>query len=260
LNTLRRSLPLVATLIVIAVNAAANILPINGMNTGQLSALYPTGFTPSGYAFSIWSLIYLGLLAFSTMGIFGAERSQARVQRLLPWYLINAAGNAGWILAWHYRYVALSVAIMLLILLTLIVMTAILRREPPATLAEFWSIDAPMRLYFGWITAATLVNLATLFYDWQAYPLGMDMAQWALVSVIVATAIYVWMAARTADGVYCGVGIWVAVAIAVRPVEISEPVRTAASAAIGLIFVAVAAAMIGAWRTRSAKSTQFPSS
>jgi translocator protein len=50
---LRRYAPLLATLGVIAVNAAANILPINGMNTGQQSALYPTGFTPSGWAFSI---------------------------------------------------------------------------------------------------------------------------------------------------------------------------------------------------------------
>jgi hypothetical protein len=46
-----------ATLIVIAVNAAANLIPINGVNTGELSARYPTGFTPAGWVFAIWSLI-----------------------------------------------------------------------------------------------------------------------------------------------------------------------------------------------------------
>lgn len=46
-------------------NAAANILPINGVRTGELSARYPTGFTPAGWVFSIWGLIYLGLIAFS---------------------------------------------------------------------------------------------------------------------------------------------------------------------------------------------------
>ena len=56
--------PLVAVVIVMAVNAAANIVPLGGYNTGTLSAMYPTGFTPAGRTFSIWSLIYLGLLAF----------------------------------------------------------------------------------------------------------------------------------------------------------------------------------------------------
>jgi translocator protein len=251
----RRYVPLVATLAVIAVNAAANILPINGMNTGQLSALYPTGFTPSGWAFSIWSLIYLGLLAFSLISIIGTERARARVQRLLPWYLVNAAGNAGWIIAWHYHFVALSVAIMLVILLTLVVMTAMLRNAARPTRAEFWAIDAPMRLYFGWITAATLVNIATLFYDWQDYPFGTNMAQWALVSVIAATAIYIWMAASTRDWVYCGVGIWVAVAIAVRPIEISAPVRTAAGAATALVAIALVVALVDSWRRRTPLST-----
>ena len=56
--------PLLAVLMVIAVNAAANIVPLGGYNTGELSAMYPTGFTPAGRTFGIWSLIYLGLLTF----------------------------------------------------------------------------------------------------------------------------------------------------------------------------------------------------
>ena len=48
---------------VIVVNALANALPINGMNTGEISDLYPSLFTPSGITFSIWSVIYAGLIA-----------------------------------------------------------------------------------------------------------------------------------------------------------------------------------------------------
>ncbi len=248
---IRDFLPLLATLGVIAVNAAANLLPINGYTTGQLSALYPTGFTPAGWAFSIWSLIYLGLLALSVVAAFGGESARARVRHILPWYLVNAAGNVGWIFAWHHREVALSVALMLVILASLVAMTAKLRRMPAASRTAFWTIDAPLRLYFGWITAATLVNIATLFYDWQWYPFGATSEQWALVSVVVATGIYVWMAARTADPIYCGVGVWVGVAIALRPVEISEAVRTVAFAAAGLIGTAIVVAAFLSWRARA---------
>jgi hypothetical protein len=250
-RTWRHFLPLGATLGVVAVNAAANLLPINGYDTGQLSALYPTGFTPAGWAFAIWSLIYLGLLALSLSAIFGAEATRSRVQQVLPWYLVNAAGNVGWIMAWHYRYVAASVVLMLVILLSLVVMTAKLRRAPAPSRSAFWCVDAPLRLYFDWITAASLVNLATLFYAWGWYPFDMTLEQWALTSVLGATAIYVWMAARTADAIYCGVGIWVSVAIALRPVEISDPARTAAFAAAALIVVAMLASWWMPTRLRS---------
>jgi len=50
---------------VIAVNALANILPINGYNTGQISAFYPNAFVPAGFTFSIWGVIYLLLLSYT---------------------------------------------------------------------------------------------------------------------------------------------------------------------------------------------------
>ena len=70
----RTFLPLLATVMVLVVNAAANIVPINGLNTGELSDLYPTGFTPPGYVFGIWSVIYLGLLSFGIAAWRGAPR------------------------------------------------------------------------------------------------------------------------------------------------------------------------------------------
>lgn len=45
----------------IAVNALANILPFNGMNTGEISNLYNVLFTPAGYVFSIWGVIYIAV-------------------------------------------------------------------------------------------------------------------------------------------------------------------------------------------------------
>jgi hypothetical protein len=46
-------------LIMVTVNALANILPIAGMNTGAVSDSYPNLFAPAGITFSIWGVIYL---------------------------------------------------------------------------------------------------------------------------------------------------------------------------------------------------------
>ncbi|MGB8326439.1 MAG: TspO/MBR family protein [Steroidobacteraceae bacterium] len=239
---LQRMLPLCATLIVIAVNAAANLLPINGYGTGELSDLNPTGFTPAGWAFSIWSLIYLGLLTYAVAALGGSERTRARAASVATPYLVNAAANVGWIFAWHYRRVELSFAMMLAILGTLTTIYVRLRRQPAPSAREFVAVDAPFSLYFGWITIATFANLGTVFFARHGYPFAVSMDEWALVSVSLATAIYVWMGAVTRDLVYSAVFVWAAPAIAARPTGVSESVRLAALAGAA----AVTATMIWA--------------
>lgn len=51
-----------AYVLMIAVNALANILPINGYQTGEISDMHDVFFTPAGFIFSIWGVIYLALL------------------------------------------------------------------------------------------------------------------------------------------------------------------------------------------------------
>lgn len=220
----------------LAVNAAANAIPINGLNTGELSALYPTGFTPPGWVFSIWLIIYLGLIAFSIAAFRGAPRTRARIAPLIGPYLLSAIGNAGWIFVWHYRQVALSVALMLLVLGSLIVIFWRLQRMQTSTWGEFFVVDGVFALYFGWISTATLVNAATLFYDLSWYPFGLSMDQWALVTVVAATALYVWMGAVTRSVIYCGVFVWAATGVYLGEPSITEAVRlAAASGAVAVI-------------------------
>ena len=245
---MRRYLPLIATLLVIAVNAAANIVPINGFNTGELSALNPTGFTPAGWVFGIWSLIYLGLIVFGVASIVGSDRTRARADGLVNVYLLNALANAAWIFAWHYRQVELSFALMLVILATLSIIFVRLRRQPAPTAREFLAIDGPFSLYFGWITTATLANLGAVFFVRQYYPFSLSMDQWALITVCAATAIYVWMGAVTRDIVYCAVFVWAAFGIAYRPTGITEPVKLAAWAGIAALALCIVWAAFSARR------------
>lgn len=224
MNGAARILPLLATLAVIAVNAAANIVPINGYQTGELADLYPTGFTPPGWVFGIWSLIYIGLLAFSVWCLLWERRQSRsaagdaatprRAGRLLVPYLFSCAANIAWIFAWHYRLVPLSFAVMLALFLSLAWIYVRLSRSPSSGWRERLAVDAPFSLYFGWITAATIVNLATVLYDLGRWPLGFTMEEWALASVATALAIYASMLALTRDLIYGAVFVWAASGIA----------------------------------------------
>ena len=96
-------------------------------------------------------------------------------------------------------------------------------------------VDGVFSLYFGWITTATLVNFATLFYDWGFYPFGNSMDGWAVISVCTAIALYVWMGAVTRDVVYCAVFLWAATGIFLGGASISEPVKLAAITGVAMV-------------------------
>ena len=224
----RKHLPLIATIVVIGVNAAANIVPINGYSTGALSDLNPTGFTPAGWVFSIWSVIYLGLAAFSLFQSFGSEADIKHGEQITTLYVLSAVANISWIFSWHYRQVELSFVVMLALLGSLIAIYRKLRTSHSVGWKQKLLVDAPFRLYLGWITTAVIANLGAVFFSQQFYPFGLEMDQWAVVSVATALAIYVWIGVVTRDAIYSSVFIWASLGIFYRPSGVTEPVRLVA--------------------------------
>ena len=100
-----------------------------GRDTGAISDSYPNLFAPAGYAFSIWGVIYT-LLALYVIYQF-TRRDDALTARVNRLFIINALFNAVWIFAWHYRLLALSLGLMLVILVCLIMIMHTIRRERP---------------------------------------------------------------------------------------------------------------------------------
>ena len=103
---------LLAYLGTITVNALANALPINGNTTGALSDAYPNLFVPAGLTFSIWGLIYLLLGVFAVYQLASAFRRSedlsAFIDRISVFFILSCIANAGWVFAWHYEYVGIS--------------------------------------------------------------------------------------------------------------------------------------------------------
>ena len=72
---------IVTIITTLVINVLANALPLNGLNTGQISDRFNVYFVPAGYVFSIWGLIYLVLIAFA---IFQALPPSARISACAP--------------------------------------------------------------------------------------------------------------------------------------------------------------------------------
>ena len=183
-------------MIVITTNALANILPINGYNTGQISAFYPNYFVPAGFTFSIWGIIYLFLLNYSISYTYFTikQRQFPEIKKYLdaitPYYWVTCILNAGWILAWHYLQVGISVLIMLAFLYCLISVFIIMQRYTSGIkpLHQFL-IKTPFSVYLGWISVATIANITALLVHLKWNGFGIDPIYWTILMIAIAIAL-----------------------------------------------------------------------
>jgi hypothetical protein len=207
-------------LIMVAVNALASILPINGLDTGQISDSFPNLFAPAGLTFSIWGLIYLLLAAYTLyqLGLFQADRNAAKSDlfaKIGVLFALSSLANAAWILAWHYFNIALSLLLMLVILALLAKINLIINSEELNPRERFF-IRLPFHVYFGWITVATIANVTSLlvFSGWNQF--GFNDVVWMLLIVPVGALIGLLTMFRFRSVAYGLVIIWAYLGIVIK--------------------------------------------
>jgi benzodiazapine receptor len=211
-DRIRQILVVVAVLAMIAVNIAANALPINGQNTGEISDRFDVYFVPAGYVFSIWGLIYLGMLAYAVYQGLPAQAQNPALRRIGYLFVFSSLVNIAWIFAWHYNLVALSVLIMITLLGLLLAIYLRLdigrvQVEP----AMKWLVHVPFSIYLGWITVATIANITDWLYVIQWSGFGISPQMWAVI-ILVGGA----MSFTRGDVAYSAVLIWSFVGIALK--------------------------------------------
>ncbi len=160
----------------------------------QLSAQYPNLFTPAGFTFSVWSIIYMLLLGFIVyqMYVLFAEhhRDKSRILSISPLFAGVCICNAAWLFAWHYELTTLSIIIMLAHLFLLILINDRLK------LAISWNplpsklwIDIPFSIYLGWIYVATIANI-TAWCVSKGFDLSFLPPQlWTIIMLVAALLI-----------------------------------------------------------------------
>lgn len=255
---------------VVAVNALANILPINNVNTGTLSDEIPNLFVPAGLTFSIWGLIYL-MLAGQAVALlveaFGKKPSGSWDVADNRIFFANMLANAAWIFAWQYRLVPLSLAIMLVILVTLIMLEERIyarrvgaahsgaarsdrstKARGPGALRAFF-LSTPISIYLGWICVATIANVTAFLVKsgWNAFDI--DPRIWTVIAIAAGTAVALLLSFLRGAVAAPLVVVWAYAGIVIKRTQVdsdfSRPVWIAAIAAAGLIvFVLVSRLMV----------------
>lgn len=202
-------------LMTIVVNYLANALPLAGKNTGEISLKYDTLFAPAGFTFSIWGIIYLLLVVFvvfQAKGVFkaaGSKRFPSFYHRIGYWFFISCLANASWIFAWHYEMLWLSVVLMTVLLISLL--QIYLRLGVGHRIVnhrERYFIHLPFSIYLGWISVATIANVAAFLVSigWNGF--GIPPEIWTSTMILAAAAITISILITRKDLFFSLVTLW----------------------------------------------------
>jgi hypothetical protein len=213
---------------------------LNNQTTAQISDRFKVYFVPAGYVFAIWGIVYIGWLAFVIYQFLPAQKQSPRLRGLGYLFALSGVFNAAWLFCWQYNYVGLSIIVMLILLGLLI--ASYLKLDIGCTSvsrAEKWCVDIPLSVYLGWISVATIANISDWLYsvNWNGF--NLDPQVWAVVMLVVASLLGLWMALTRRDGAYLLVFVWAFIGSALKQASVPLVAYSAWVAALVALVLAI---------------------
>ncbi|MBY5956902.1 hypothetical protein KUV50_02065 [Membranicola marinus] len=209
----------IAFVLMLIVNYLSNTGFFNHQTIAEVSRQNQSLITPAGYTFAIWGVIYLllaGFVIYQSRSLIYPNAKDDFVLKVGGWFVLSCLANIGWIVTWLYGYTLISVIVMLILLYSLIQIIIHNQMElydaPLSVIAFLWW---PFVVYTGWITVATIVNIAAYLVkiNWGGW--GVQPEVWTIIMILAAVLINT-MAIRTRNlREFATVGVWSLIGIAV---------------------------------------------
>lgn len=212
----------------VIINLLANILPINGKNTGVIADSIPNLFVPSGITFAIWGVIYILLIGFAIyqlLDLFGKiEAESGYMKRISYWFILASLGNIIWIFLWHYEYILYSLLPILLLLISLLMMYQRLEiGSVNVSKMERYLVHLMVSVYLGWLTVATIAQVTAALVVLEVGGLYLGEMVWTILVILVAMLITLLFLYQKKDIAYASVIVWALLGIIIKRVQ-TDPI------------------------------------
>lgn len=146
----------------------------------------------AGYAFSIWSLIYLGIILYAIRQVLPQTGESLLINRLGWPSAVTFFGIGLWIITAAMDMKAASVVVIMASLLALLVPMILASRhirETPMLDRDRMLLIWPLAALAGWLTVASPLNLITTLTAQNALPEALSPTMWAIVFVVITTLV-----------------------------------------------------------------------
>jgi hypothetical protein len=231
----------IAFVSVVFINYLSNTGVMNGRTIGSLSDSIRSLFTPSGYAFSIWGLIYLFLLGFviyQGRSLFVKVKNDDFVEKIGFWFIISCIANSAWVFFWVYEYTGISCICIFLLLFSIlkIILNNKMQLEAIKT-SRLLFLNLPFVIYGGWVTVASVANVSSYLVkiNWNGF--GISTEIWTIIMIIIATFINLIVLFKRKMYAFALVGAWALTAIGVANKENYSTIAITAFATAGILII-----------------------
>lgn len=209
----------IAFVSVVFINYLSNTRLLNNTTIGEISDGLNSLFTPAGYAFSIWGLIYLLLLGFTICqgrSLFLKVKSDDFIEKTSFWFIISCIANSAWVFCWIYEYTGIScffIFLLLFSLLKIVINNNMQLKEVKKSEYIFYIL--PFVIYSGWVTVASIANVSTYLVkiDWKGF--GISAEIWTILMIVIATIVNLIVTWQRNMNAFAFVGVWALIAIGV---------------------------------------------
>jgi len=235
----------IAVIGTILFNSLVNILPLNGVNTGAVSDSYPNIFTPPGYVFGIWGVIYVLIGTFMLYQVRASQKGEGYLREIGLLYSLGTIFNIAWLSVFHYSYGNPSlflftpfpiIALLLTLILTYLRLGIGMKE---VTIGQKLAVHVPVSVYLGWISLAMIANVASVLNVLvPAIPLDIQ-AVWTAAVVLIALVITLLMLIKRRDIAYSLVVVWASVGIATKQTVFPIVCVTALLGVIGFAIISL---------------------
>lgn len=175
---------------------------LSGANIGSVTENNQAIIQPAGFAFSIWGLIYVIILAWIIKLFVSNEHGNIIVNELKYLPIINFLLNGLWVVVYTQKWIFASVLVIIALLYTIAKIYIVLSKYKGFN-------RLPFSIYFGWVTVATIVNIFTLFLNNNIETiLGLNELTWTIIILIIATFIGIFISISFKDWLYPIIIIW----------------------------------------------------
>ncbi len=190
---------------------------------GEISSANPdvvNYFSPAGYAFSIWFLIYIALFAFAVHQLyvaFGKAKDEDTILKVGPWLILALGFNALWSYVWLNGYVECSPVLIFASFACLMVIVVRLKMQLVSVKENIRRFTwIPISLFSGWMMAAATVGLST-FLSYKGLGNGdpKTMEYWTVAIIVIVGCLYYFMLRTRRMAIFALVGVWTLIAISV---------------------------------------------
>jgi benzodiazapine receptor len=250
-HILLKATNIIAFVLTVIVNSlAGSTTLIGGKTTADISNLYPTLITPAGYVFAIWGAIYILLGIFVVYQALPSEKGREYQNKISWLFILSSLLNVIWLFLWQNEILSLSVVVMFLLLVSLIVIYLRLNIGKSTTsLREKLAVHLPFSVYLGWITIASIANVAAFLVSigWDGF--GISLETWAILIIIVSLLITLTVVTMRKDIAYALVIVWALLGIAANQSGNSSIVTTT-EASVVIAVMALIAVVIRNWLKR----------